>query len=979
MTLRLLTAVAGLLFSLPLVAQILPRLDQNPAATRWNRLRTPHFTILYTDDFGTTAQRTARRLEQVYAPVSASLGRQPRRISVVLQNQTTVSNGFVSVLPRKAEFNTVAPQAPFLSGTLDWLDLLAVHEFRHVVQQDKALTGISLAAFRLLGNSAIGAISLGIPDWFAEGDAVGTETVLTRSGRGRIPNFDLGFRANLLAGRRFNYSKSVGGSYRDNVPDRYPLGYLLTTYAKRNYGVDVWDGVLSRYYRFPFYPFSFSNSLKKATGLRVEELYRRTMDDVTEIYRREEASLQLTKAAVLPARAERQGNARVFTNYRYPQWIDDSTLIAVKTGLGDIDQLVSLRRGPDSTNDWREQRVFVRGYVNNPEMLSAAGGRACWIEYDYDPRWGQRIYSDIRLLNLATGQLTRLTRQGRYTAAALSPDGKRVVAVRNDDRYHTQLVLLDAQTGAETTLLTNPDSRFYSQPRWSADGRTVVAVALVNQRKTIESFTVATGAHRDLLLPAAENISHVQPWGPYVFYNSPRSGLDNLYAVDTRTGGIRQVTSRLLGGYHAAPSPNGRQLAFHDFSADGYRLALMPLDTGQWRPAPPALGEAVRYFGPLLKQDPNALTIRANLPDSVPSLYRSERFRRLAHAFNIYSWGPVITSSGQALQVGLASQDLLNTTQLQAGYAYNQSERTGNFVANLSYQGLYPIIDFGFQSGNRRTSAYVDRAAPFDSLVVDNWHYNQVTAGLRLPLNLTRSRYAQSLVASAYYGYQQVTGYELPGRFLNEVGNGRSLSTLTYGLSYARSLKLSQRDLGPRWGQTISTTLRNTPFGGILAGWQWGTSVSVYLPGLGKHHSLRLRGAYQQQWGRTDVRNVYQFSSAIAYPRGAAYYVAYDQLRLGAAEYRLPLISPHWTLGRLLYIQRVKSMLFTDYASGLSRLREGTTLATVRGDEWTAGADVSATFNLLRFQLPLEVGLRTIRNIRTGQWLVQPLVIDIGF
>ncbi len=940
-------------------------------------MRTPHFTVLYTDDFRATAQRTAQRLEQFYAPVSASLGRQPRPISVVLQNQTTVSNGFVSLQPRKVEFNTVAPQTPFLTGTLDWLDLLSVHEFRHVVQRDKALTGVSLAAFRLLGYPAVGAIGVGIPDWFVEGDAVGTETVLTRGGRGRIPDFDLGFRANLLAGRRFDYSKAVGGSYRDNVPNHYTLGYLLTTYAQRNYGVTVWDNILSRYYQFPFYPFSFSNILKKATGLRTEELYRRTLDDITETYRQEQAGLNVTDATVLPARAERQGKALVFTNYRYPQWVDDSTLLAVKSGLGDIDQLVSLRRSADSLNAWREERIFVRGYVNNPEMLSVAGGNACWIEYDYDPRWGQRIYSDIRLLDLASGQLTRLTRRGRYTAAAVSPDGTQVVAVRNDDRYHTQLVVLDARTGTEKTVLTNPDRRFYSQPRWSADGRTVVAAVLVNQQKTIEEFTIATGTHRDLLPLARENISHPQPWEHFVLYNSPRSGLDNLYAVDTRTGRTAQLTSRPLGAYHAAPSPNGQNLAFHDFSADGYRLAMMPLDTSRWQPAPPAQGESVRYFGPLLKQDPNALTVTTSQPDSVPSLYRPERFRRLAHALNLYSWGPVASSNGQALQVGIASQDVLNTTQLQAGYVFSQTERTGNFFANLSYQGLYPIVDLGFQSGNRRTAIPNGRAAPFDSLVTDTWHYNQVTAGLRLPLNLTRSRYAQSLLASAYYSYQQVTGYELPNRLPNEVGNGRSLSALTYGLSFARSLKLSFRDVGPRWGQAISTTLRNTPFGGTLAGWQWGTSVSLYVPGLLKHHSLRLRGAYQQQWGRTDVRNVYQFSPVIAYPRGVPY-VAYDQIRYGAAEYRLPLASPHWTLGRFAYIQRVKSMLFTDYASGQSRLRQGTGIGTVRGDDWTAGADLSFTFNFLRLRTPFEAGIRTIRNLRTGEWIVQPLVIDIG-
>lgn len=980
---RLLPAVlTALLFSLPTSAQVFPALEQNPTSTRWYRLRTPHFNVLYTQGAEKTAQRTARRLEQIYAPVSAGLERQPRPVSVVLQNQTTVSNGFVTLFPRKTEFYTTPPQSQFINGTIDWLDELAVHEYRHVVQREKALTGASLVAFRLLGYPAVGAAGIGIPDWFAEGDAVGTETVLTRGGRGRIPDFDLGFRANLLSGRRFNYSKSVGGSYRDNVPNHYPLGYLLTTYIKRNYGVDAWSGILNRYYQFPAYPFSFSNVLRKTTGLRVEELYRRTMDDVTETYRQQQAGLTITDATLLPARAEKQGKKLVFTNYRYPQWLDDSTLLAVKSGLGDIDQLVRLHRAPGET--WREERIFVRGFVNNPEMLSAAAGKACWIEYDYDPRWGQRIYSDIRLLDLTTHKLTRLTRRGRYTAAALSPDATNLIAVRNDPTYQTQLVVIDALTGAERSTLPNPERRTYSQPRWSADGRTVVAVALTATGKTIEQVDTRTGAHRDLLPVTNENLSNAQPWGDYVLYNSSRSGIDNLYAVGGRVSRTVQVTSRPLGGYHAAPSPDGKTLAFHDFSADGYRLATMPLDTARWRATAPATEDAVRYFGPLLKLDPNALTFTTTLPDSVPVTYRPERFRRLAHALNVYGYGLVVGSGGQAtitsqsLQVGLSSQDLLNTTQFQAGYNYNQTERTGNFFANVSYQGLYPIIDVGVQRGTRQTSAFVTRMGQPPVFTRDRWTYSQVSAGLRLPINLTRSRYAQSASVAAYYGYQQVSNYELPGRLITEVGTGGSVQYLTYGLSYGRSLKQSLRDVGPRWGQAVSTTLRNTPFGGLLAGWQWGTSASVYVPGLLKHQSLRLRGAYQQQWGRTDVRNVYQFASAIAYPRGAGY-IAFDQTRYGAVEYRLPVASPHWTLGRFLYIQRIKAMGFSDFARGRSRLVQNNNLVLASRDVWTAGLDVSVVFNFLRLRTPFEVGVRTIRNINTGEWIVQPLVFDIGF
>ena len=65
----------------------------------------------------------------------------------------------------------------------------------------------------------------------------------------------------------------MNGSLRDNVPDWYVLGYFMTSYLKTHYGPAVWAKVLDKYYRFPFYPFSFSNGIRRSTGLTVEQVY----------------------------------------------------------------------------------------------------------------------------------------------------------------------------------------------------------------------------------------------------------------------------------------------------------------------------------------------------------------------------------------------------------------------------------------------------------------------------------------------------------------------------------------------------------------------------------------------------------------------------------------------------------------------------------------------------------------------------------
>ena len=977
-------AVMLLLLSLDTTAQTLPVLDQNPASLPWYKLQTPHFRVLYPAGFETPAQRTAHRLESLYEPVGASLNRQPRPISVLLQNQTTNSNGFVTLFPRRSEFFAVAPQDPGLLGTYDWLDLLAVHEYRHVVQNEKALQHYGRVLYTLLGNNGLFFPLLTVPDWFAEGDAVSTETLLSTSGRGRIPNFDLGMRANLLAGRDFSYQKAVAGSFRDNVPNHYVLGYFMTTQVKLTNGSDVWSRILNRNYRrFPW-PFAFSRSVKEEIGLPVDALYHQTMTDLTETWQKQQASLTLTPVSSFSVQPETTlfGPDRpVFTSYQYPQYLTDSTVLAVKSGLGDTPRLVEL----DKTGD--ETRVFVQGFPNDPNYLSATPQKAVWIEFGYDPRWRNRVYSNIRLLDLNTRNLTRLTHHARYTAVAISPDNQKLVVVDNSETARTTLRILDAQTGAVQQALPNADRVFYQHPRWFADGRSVAVVALKAGQKTIQRIDAETGAATNLLPRANENISHPQPWSHYVLYNSPRSGIDNIFAVDTRNGRVFQVSSRPLAGYHAAVSPSGARLAMHDFTADGFRVADMPLDTTAWTPVAPQTnpGGLVRYFGALPSREPGAAAGRAILRDSASATtpYAPTRFRRLAHALNVYSWGPTINSTGQTLSAGLSSQDLLGTSQVSVGYTYNQAEQTGNAYALLSYQGLYPIIDLSFQRGNRRSSVYIDRAQPLDSLRSDRWQYNQLTAGLRLPLNFTQSKYSQSASVSAYYNYLSVNGYDLPVRGISEVGREGSLSAMTYSLSYQRVLRQSKRDVSPRMGQIISVTYRNTPFGGALQAEQWGIQGNLFLPGLGKHHALRLRAGYQQQ--PSISTSTYRFQPVVFYPRGQAY-VSDDKIKAGSATYNSPIADTHWALGPWLYIQRIKAAGFYDYAEGNSTLpvRDANTGRLLRYQDvarnyQTAGIDVSFVFNALRLRTPFEAGFRLIYNITDGRWLPQPLVIDIGF
>jgi hypothetical protein len=968
----LLTPLILLLTATKVAAQSLPIISQNPPALRWQEIHSPHFRVLYPAGLDTAAQRTASRLEAVHDAEGRTLGVQAKPIAVVLQNQTTISNGFVTFLPRHAEFFTTPDQGQGL-GTVDWLDGLVVHEFRHVNQFDKARQGFGRVVVPLLGDGGLGVAAVGVPQWFFEGDAVGTETALTRSGRGRIPYFGVGLRANLLEGRRYNYQKAVNGSLRDNVPNWYVLGYYLTSFAKAHYGPDVWRRALDEYYRFPFYPFSFSNSLRRTTGLRVEDLYARTMHELDSTWRAQQAS----RPAPTPVR-ELAGQAatRVFTQYQYPQYVTDSTVLALKSGLGDLAQLVLLGR------HGREKRVFTLGQQNIPEMLSVGGGKAVWPEFRQNPRWGQQVYSELKVLNLKTGRLTRLGRGQRYAAAALSPDGQRLVAVRTDEAYHHALVILDATTGAVIRTLPNPNNDFYQQPRFSPTGQAIVTVALSAAGKTLQLIEPTSGLEVNMLPVANVNLANPQLWGEYVLYNSPQSGVDNIYAVNYSTHQTYQVTNRPIGAYHVALAPDGRHLALHDYRATGARVVELPLDPSNWLALPTtARTDAPEPFvAALAAGEPGAARITALLasPDSSGPRYGVRRYRPLAHAFRVFSYGVVQSPSGNAVSVGVRSQDLLSTTQLFAGLSYDQTERTLAATGALSYQGRFPVLDVEATYGGRNATRYFDRAAPLDSLRGSRWQYARLLAGVRIPLVLTRSKYLQSLTLGAYYLHERVYNYTPTLRSLSEVGPNTPLHAVQTSLGYASQLKQSARDVAPRGGATLLATYRTTPFGTALQASQVGVQAGVYLPGLAKHQAVRLRGGFQYQ-----QQDQYNFTSAISFPRAETSYVSFDRLAVGSVDYSLPLAFVHWSVGRVLYVQRLRATAFGDFAQGSSLVNLRTTPngppvpTRLYQNYQNYGADFMALFNVFHLRTPLEAGVRIAYSSYQQAWVVQPLAFSV--
>ena len=902
----------------------------NPPSVKWRQINTQSFKVIFPDGLESEGQRVANTLQHIHAPLSGSLGRAPHKIPVVLQNQGVVSNGFVALSPRRSEFYTTSPQNYNLLGTNNWLNLLAVHEFRHMVQYEKAYhSNVKLAYIPFGQNGILALANAAVPNWLWEGDAVATETAFSPSGRGRIPDFNLLFRTTLLERKPYSYNKQHLGSFRDNVPNHYVTGYHLVTHIRRKAGREVWGNVMQQALDEFYVPFTFSRAMRQHSGKRLTATYRDMTRELDSLWTQQADNLPETPATVLTPRTN-----RTYTDYLYPQPLSDGGIVALKSGLSDIP--VFMRLNADGSN---ERKLFTPGIIINNGMLSVVKDKIVWSENEYDPRWETRNYAVIKTYDIATGTHQVLKRRTRLMAPVFSPDAQTIAAIEVSRENINTLVLLDAATGNEKKRIISPQNDFISMPRWAPDGRSIVLLRTRENTRAITQVEVETGTFTDLLPPTTENIGHPVITQNYVYFNSPYNGIENMYALDLRTKQQYQVASRRYAGINPAVTPDGKTLLFNDFSAWGYNVASQPNDPANWVPLEQVALSKINYQEPLVVQEGN----RNILADVPTDKHPVDKYNPVKHLFNPHSWMPTLTPENNSISLALLSQDILSTAVSTVGYTRNVSENSGRVFANVSYQGLYPVINVGGATGYRATS---------ENDTVYQWREKSLTAGLSLPLNLTRSKYLQSLTLSTNAQINNISDFYRPRRYLTEQANG-ILRNVNYLVSYNRVLRQSRRDLAGRFEQRAFIYYNHTPFGGDYRGELFAANTRFAFPGLFRHHSFLLTGNYQQE----DTRN-YLFSSVVQFPRGYSYR-PHDNYYGGSVQYRFPVWYPDIALGPFFYFQRLKTNLFFDYGHGNRYDRTNQIDRTYTYQ--SVGLELTTDFNFMRLSGVLfDVGVRLL-------------------
>ncbi|MGH8638160.1 MAG: hypothetical protein ACREUZ_13590, partial [Burkholderiales bacterium] len=607
------------------------------AATRYDprlhfrTISTPRFDIHFHQGEESLARRLARIVEAAAAEVDAALGPAVGRVQVILVDQHDLSNGWATPLPYNTiEISAAAPSAEnSIGNTDDWLRLVFVHEYTHIAHLSRASGWIG-GLRRGFGRLPVLFPNLYQPIWGIEGIATWQESAATRQGRVPAGDFRLLIKHAADEGRFDPIDRANGGNVDwPSGTTPYLYGAYFHDYLARQYGDrSIRELADETGRRVPYFG---SRAYKKVYGRSLGALWK-DFEAATTAANGAQGAPSSSDAAVV--RLTRHG----FT-VSGPRYAADGRIFYSAISPHHFPSLMELETS-DGATAGAPRRVGDR-YLGN--RIGISGDRLVLDEIDVVRSVG--LQSDLYLVDPRSGRRQRLTREARALDPDVSSRGVVVCALQNGDRRSLATFALppDEQIVTPELLIDAPGTDF-AAPRWSPDGRWIVAERRQpgGPSEIVLIDPVARSVRVLASLPGGRSASPVwMPDGARVLFSSAVTGAPvRIYSVRLSSGAVALLEGTGLSAQSPDVAPDGRTLVFVGYTADGYDLFSLPLALARWTPV----------TSPLPVDRGTAVPEVSSRSAEVGARPYSAR-RTLAPQF----WTPIVESDADELVVGAAT------------------------------------------------------------------------------------------------------------------------------------------------------------------------------------------------------------------------------------------------------------------------------------------------------------------------------------
>ena len=894
-----------------------------PSSVKWQQIKTEHFKIIYPKGIDSVAQLIANNLEALYLPDSKDIGGESKwRVPLVINNLTSISNGYSRIMPRKMHWYLMPYPSSFL-GINSWHSTLAIHEYRHIAQF-KAFDKNSIRIYNFLYGQLGWGLGLGIavPQWWLEGDAVFHETIFSKSGRGRSAFFAMPVKAIdfTYPKKKLNYYRFYYRSYKTFYPNWYYLGYYMVTYFNRTYGAENWRKVIQSASRYPVFPSSLNLGLWLNYRMSFRKLFDSTFRDLKTYWSERYDSTEQTSITYL-----KHLKKRTYTNYIAP-FKTSKGLLVLKNSF---DQNTTLEILSPSGKEH-----FVREIPSY--RISAAKNLVTWPEVRVDARWNDVYYTKIALFDLDKEKLKYLPVKGKLQSPRLSDDAVLLAFVQYDKKIRPSIEIYNTKTLQKVRNIKLHQFEAVRQPSFSSDKSKIVFTG-TNPSRGIGIFTVDLKSGKvDTVLNFSWTSSIDKPifWKNYVIFQADISGLNNLYAIDTSSKQIYRLTYRPYGvGYQFATNSSDT-LYLSDYTSDGWEVGFIKLSPQKWTKVDFSKARRQDYF--VSDKTKNLLHDYTN-PDSLPHKhYKSTKYKHLAHWINPHSWLWGIMPNLDDGTIDNAYFMLLSNDYLdEASWSIMSNFDANNVLTNtlnLRISRFFPVIDIFGQN-------------QYDLSDAEFRNYS-LGAQLSLPLDFSRDIWTRkfdfSLSSSvAHTKSQNVNGYyPLAGVSLN-------MKNAKYQ---------AYRDVDSRLAQAFVfsyTRLLNSSSNQLTVGFR------ANFPGLLRHSVVSVAGAFQKIDGN------YPFTKNVSIARGYKT-VPYKQIYKVSVTDHLPLFYPDCGIKSVFFIKRVRAKLFYDYSLIDKKYYR------------SVGGQLLWDFDLFGYPFDLSSGIQAAYLIDSHTWNFAPVLLDLS-
>lgn len=770
---------------------------------------------------------------------------------IILNKDTTVSNGFVTMGPFRGEFFGTMPLSSYDISATSWFQTLSIHEYRHALQMMHGREGTINKILYFLGgeNSVSMANNLAVPRWYWEGDAVCMETALSSGGRGRSNYFLKEYKQRFLDGDDFfSYEKAKNGSFYEKVPDHYLLGYLMTAYGREVYGYDFWKDIFGdsvKYYGLP----PFSKALKNKTGKSSEEFYFEAMKWWKEKWVEEEKNYDIYESIV----KENSVPADYIGAYEYKD-----KYLTLKKSFDSLDSFILI----DSQGN-EEKIVDKTISISNDYHYNR--GFIAWNQYGKDKINSMVDYSNIVLYDMENEKLIEVSKDSKYFGPNIANTKKEIAVVKIESTNNHSIEIIDFDGKLIKTI--KKDNYFFNNPTWSADDKELITTV---KNKAGETGLVAIeveGAEIETLIPFGNYIiEDIWVDNENIYFSATFDLIDNIYVFNRTSKEIKKISNSRYGAY--GPSVIKNSLIFSQYENGNYILKKNSnIKEYEFEFEFKELNKQKSYQFDFFQNEGGNITDKIDF-----KIHEEEDYNSIKNLINFHSWS--YSYDQNTLDLNLMSTN--ETTDLDLNFYMSRDfEKKENLIGiGGTFNRYWPELSLLYERDNK-----------------ENKNNQEVEIGLGFPIDMTGGYYYRLIKPSISYLYNKDKLVDLNSYKLSlDLSNIRDKAYMNLMSRYSQQINLSYIDSFDKNASKLNLDSYFT-FGAF---------------GINDYTQIGL--AYEKQ----DNKNDYEYTEDFNLPRGYKD-IENDDIFKVSFDYGLPMFYPDRGIDGL-YVKRISSVLFYDYA-----------------------------------------------------------------